>query len=201
MGSKRVFAISRRRRDFGRAAAILSALTLAVAGCGRSGQGAVTDSDKASDVEYLNTVLAQELTSVDAYGRVLPLLGGEALVVARQFRGQEQAHVDAVTKTIRGVGGETEAEASEPETPGPKSREDALRLAYEEENAALAEALDAAPHLLTPAPRMLVASLAASHAQHIAVLRQLFGDDLTQAVPEAFETGDVPPPAPPRKAR
>jgi rubrerythrin len=200
MGSKRAFAISRRRRDFGRAAAILSALTLAVAGCGRSGQGAVTDSDKASDVEYLNTVLAQELTSADAYARVLPLLRGEALAVARQFRAQEQAHVDAVTKTIRGVGGETEAEASEPEAPAPRSREDALRLAYEEENAALAQALDAAPHLLTPAPRMLVASLAASHAQHIAVLRQLLGEDLAQAVPDPFETGDAPPPAPPRKA-
>lgn len=200
MGSKRAFAISRRRRDFGRAAAILSALTLALAGCGSSGQSAVTESDKASDVEYLNTVLAQELTSVDAYARVLPLLRGEDLALAGQFRGQEQAHVDAVTKTIRGMGGETEAEASEPETPGPKSREDALRLAYEEENAALAQVLDAAPYLLTPAPRMLVASLAASHAQHVAVLRQLLGDDLAQAVPDAFEIGDAPPPAPPRKA-
>ncbi len=175
-------------------------MTIAAAGCGRSGQGAATDSDKASDVEYLNTVLAQELTGVDAYGRALPLLGGRALVVARQFRAQAQAHVNAATKTIRGVGGTTEAEASEPETPGPRSREEALLLAYEEENAALAQALDAAPHLLTAAPRMLVASLAASHAQHIAVLRQLLGDDLAQSVPEAFETGDAPPPTPPRKA-
>ena len=201
MGSKRAFAISRRRRDFGRAVAILSALTLAVAGCGRSGQGAATDSEKASDVEYLNTVLAQELTSVDAYARVLPLLQGRALAVARQLRGQEQAHVDAVTKTIRGVGGETEAEASELETPAPKTQDDALRFAYEEENAALAQALDAAPHLNTSEPRMLVASLAASHAQHLAVLRQLLGEDLARSVPDAFETGDVPPPAPPDKAR
>ena len=155
MGSKRAFAISRRRRDFGRAVAILSALTLAVAGCGSGGEDAATESDKASDVEYLNTVLARELTSVDAYGRVLPLLGGRALVVARQFRGQEQAHVDAVTKTIRGLGGMTEAEASELETPAPKSQEEALRFAYEEENAALTQVLDASPYLLTPAPRAL----------------------------------------------
>jgi rubrerythrin len=180
MGSKRVFAISRRRRGFGRAAAILSVLTLAVAGCGRSGHGAATDSDKAADVEVLDTVLAQELTSVDAYARVLPLLRGPALAVARQFRGQEQAHVDAVTKAIRGVGGETEAEASEFEAPGPKSPEEALRFAYEEENAALGQALEAAPHLNTSAPRMLAAALAASHAQHIAVLRQLLGEDLAQ---------------------
>lgn len=197
MGSKRAFAISRRRRDFGRAVVILSALTLALAGCGRSGQGAVTDSDKASDVEYLDSVLAQELTGIDAYGRVLPLLRGSALAVARQFRGQEQAHIDAVTKTIRGMGGETEAEASELEVPGPKSREEALRFAYEEENAALGQALDAAPHLNTSAPRMLVAALAASHAQHVVILRQLLGEGLEQSVPGAFETGDVPLPAPP----
>jgi Ferritin-like domain len=201
MGSKRAFAISRRRRDPGRAAATLSALTLAVAGCGRSGHGAATDSDKASDVEVLNTLLAQELTSVDAYDRVLPFLRGRALVVARQFRGQEQAHIDAVTKSIRGVGGETEAEASELDAAVPKTQEEALRFAYEEENAALGQALDAAPHLNTPAPRMLAAALAASHAQHIAVLRQLLGEGLAQSVPGAFETGDVPPPAPPDKAR
>ncbi len=199
MGSKRVFAISRRRRDFGRAAAILSALTLVVAGCGRSGQGAATDSDKAADVEVLNTVLAQELTGVDAYARVLPLLRDRALAVAGQFRGQEQAHVDALTKAIRGVGGETDAEASELEAPDPQTQEEALRYAYEEENAALGQVLDAVPHLNTPAPRILAAALVASHAQHVAVLRQLLGDGLARSVPEAFETGDAPPPAPPAK--
>jgi hypothetical protein len=201
MGSKRVFAISSRRRGFGRVVVFLAVLTVVVAGCGRSGHGAATDSDKASDVEVLNTVLAQELTLVDAYERLLPLLRGQALSVAGQFRGQDQAHVDALTKAIRGVGGETEAEATELEGPGPKTAEEALLVAYEEENAALAQALDAAPHLNTPAPRMLAASLAASHAQHIAALRQLLGDDLAESVPGAFETGDVPPPVPPDKAR
>jgi rubrerythrin len=197
MGSKRVFAISRRRRDLGRAAAKLLALTVVVAGCGGSDQGAVTESEKAADVEVLNAALAQELTSVDAYGRVLPLLRGRALAVAGEFRGQEQAHVDAVTKAIRGMGGEIEAEAAELEAPGPKTPEEALRSAYEEENAALGQALEAAPRLNTPAPRMLAAALAASHAQHIAILRQLLGEGLAQAVPGAFETADVPPPAPP----
>ena len=60
-------------------------------------------------------------------------------------------------------------------------------LAYEEENAALAQALDAAPSLLTPAPRTLAASLAASHAQHLTVLRQALGASLVEAVPDAFD--------------
>ena len=77
MGSKRVFAISSQRRGFGRVAVFLVALAVMVAGCGRSGQGAVTDSDKAADVEVLNTVLSQELTTVDAYRRALVLLRGQ----------------------------------------------------------------------------------------------------------------------------
>jgi len=197
MGSERVFAISGQRRDFGRVAVFLVALGFLVAGCGRSGQGALTDSDKAADVELLNTVLSQELTAVDAYGRALALLRGRDLAITGQLRGQDQAHVDAITKAIRGIGGETDAEAAEFEPPGPKSEEEALLLAYEEENGSLGAALDAAPHFQTTAPRMLVAALAASHAQHLVALRQLMGASLAASVPQAFETGDVPPPAPP----
>jgi hypothetical protein len=200
MGSKRVFAISSQRRGFGRAAAFLIVLAIGVAGCGRSGHGAETDSDKAADVEVLNTVLSQELTTVDAYERASALLRGGTLAVAGQLRGQDQAHLDALTKAIRGVGGETDAEAGEIEPPAPENRQEALLLAYEEENAALGQALDAAPHLNTPAPRMLAASLAASHAQHLTALRRLLGANLAASVPDAFETGDVPAPVPPGKA-
>jgi hypothetical protein len=201
MGSKRVFAISSRRRGLGRVAVFLAVTAIGVAGCGRSGHGADTDSEKAADVEVLDGLLAQELTTVEAYGRATPLLRHRALALAQQLRGQDQAHVDAITKAIRGIGGETEAEALELEAPRPQSSEDALRLAYEEENASLGEALGSSPHLSTSAPRMLAAALAASHAQHVAVLRQLLGADLAESVPEAFETGDIPAPAPPAKAR
>jgi len=199
MGSKRVFAISSQRRGLGRVAVFLFAVAIAVSGCGRSGHGAATDSDKAADVEVLNSVLSQELTTVAAYEQALAQLRGGTLAVVGQLHGQDQAHLDAITKAIRGVGGETEAEAGELESPGPKSREEALLLVYEEENAALGQALDATPHLNTPAPRMLAASLAASHAQHLTVLRQQLGAKLAASVPDAFETGDIPPPLPPAK--
>lgn len=201
MGSKRIIAISSQRRGLGRVAVFSLVAAIAVGGCGRSGHGAATDSDKAADVEVLNTVLSQELTTVAAYEQALARLRGGALAVAGRLRGQDQAHLDAITKAIRGVGGETEAEASELEAPAPKDREAALLLAYEEENAALDEALGAVPHLNTPAPRMLAASLAASHAQHLVALRQLFGEDLAESIPQAFETGDEPAPAPAPKAR
>jgi len=197
MGSKRAFAISSRRRGLGRVAVFLSVLALALSGCGRSGQGAKTDSEKAGDVEVLNTLLAQELTALETYDRVLPLLRGQPLVVASRFRGQAQAYADAMNKTIRGVGGEADAEAGELEEPGPKTREEALLLAYETENASLAQALDASPRLETAAPRTLAAALAASHAQHVAALRQLLGISLAASVAGIFETGDAPPPGRP----
>jgi len=199
MGSKRVFAISSQRRDFGRVAVFLFALAIVVSGCGRSGHVAASESEKTADLEVLNSVLSQELTVTDGYARALALLRGPTLAVAGQLRGQDQAHVDAITKAIRGLGGETDAEAAEFEPPGPKTREEALLLAYEEENAALGQALDAAPHLNTSAASMLAASLAASHAQHLVALRQLLGANLAAAVPDAFETGNVPAPVPPGK--
>ncbi len=191
--------VSRRRGVTCRVAFFFAAtaLALVVAGCGKSGQGAKTDPEKAADVEILNGLLAQELTLAGAYGHGLDRLRGPMLVAAAEFRGQSQVHADALTKAIRGLGGETDAEPGEVEAPGPRSREEALRLGYEEENRALALALEAAPRLQFDAPRTLAAALAASHAQHLAILRQGLGASPAASVPEPFETGEEPPPANP----
>lgn len=190
--------VSRRRGVTCRAAFFfaVAALVLALAGCGKSGQGAKTDPEKAADVEILNGLLAQELTLTGAYGSGLDRLRGPMLAAAAEFRGQSQAHVDALTKAIRGLGGETEAEPNETEPPGPRSPEEALTLDYEAENRALALALEAAPRLRFEAPRTLAAALAASHAQHLAILRQGLGASPAASVPQPFETGEEPPPAP-----
>ena len=113
MGSKRAFAISSQRRGFGRAAAFLIVLAIGVSGCGRSGKVSASESEKAADGEVLNSVLSQELTTVLAYEQASSLLYGGTLAVTGQLRGQDQAHLDAITKAIRGVGGETDAEAGE----------------------------------------------------------------------------------------
>jgi hypothetical protein len=190
---------SRRRGLVGRVAFFfaVTALVLALAGCGKSGQGAKTDPEKAADVETLNTLLAQELILAGVYRRGLGHLRGPMLAAAAEFRGQSQAHADALTKAIRGLGGETDAETDETESPGPQSREEALTLGYEGENWALALALEAAPRLQFDAPRTLAAALAASHAQHLAILRQGLGASPAASAPEPFETGEEPPPAVP----
>jgi hypothetical protein len=187
--------VSGQRRGSGRVVVVFAAaLALLAGGCGRHGQGAKTDSEKAADVAILNEALAAELTAVAAWGRALPQLRGQALVVGRELRGQDQTHLDAITKAVRGLGGETEAEAEEQEAARPANRDEALRLAYEAENAALAQDLAAPSRLRTEAPRAVTAAAGASHAQHLVLLRQLLGVPLAGAAPQPYESGDEPPP-------
>ncbi len=197
MGVRRSTAVSERRRGGSRAVSVfvVVALILALAGCGKSGRGAETDGEKAGDVEVLNESLVRELTAVDAYTRGIARLHGRQLALARQLRGQDQAYIDAVTKAIRGLGGETDAEAETLEDPAPRDATEALIFAYEAENSALAAALAAAPRLHTAAPRTLAAALSGGHAQHLTLLRQALGADLLESAPEPFESGDLPPPA------
>jgi hypothetical protein len=185
----------RRRRGSGRAVCVFAlAALLAVAGCGKSGHGAETDPEKGSDVEILNAALGQELTVLDAYTRGGPRLSGRERVVVRRLRAQEQEYIDALIKTIRGLGGDTEAEPEPVDLSPVKSQADLLVLAYELESAALASYIDAAPRLFTAAPRTLDASLAAGHAQHLVLLRQALGVPLAASAPEAFDGGELPPP-------
>jgi len=175
-------------------AVLAMVLAVAIAGCGKKGKGAATDSEKAADVALLNGLLSRELTLIEAYAVADPELRGQLLAAAAEFRGQSQAHVDAIEKAIRGLGGEVEAEATPLEAPRPHSRREALDLLYARENAAFGLAVEAAPRLQATAPTTLAAALAANHAQHLAVLRQGLGASLAGAVPAPLETGTAPPP-------
>jgi len=194
------YGLSTRRRDIGRAAVVfaLTLSALVVVGCGGGGHSSAAEAERAADVEVVNGALERELTAVEAFEEGFDRLRGGDLALARRLSRQDQEHVDALNKALRGLGGEVEAEAAELGAVG-RSAADALTLAYEEENAALAYCLDAERRLRTTAPRMLAASIGASHAQHLVVLRQALGISPLASVPEAFEPGDLPPPRPPRK--
>jgi acetoin utilization deacetylase AcuC-like enzyme len=183
------------RRGVCRAALLfLTLLALLAAGCGNSGEGAETDPEKGSDADLLNAVLAQELTLLRAYTEAPPLVEPQFRPVARQLRAHEQEYVNAITKALRGLGGETEAEADEVDLDSVASQDRFLALAYELENAVFAACVDAAPQLFTGAPRTLAAALAAAHAQHLVALRRGLGAAPAEAMPEAFESGEEPPP-------
>jgi hypothetical protein len=177
---------------------LLALLVLvSLAGCGGDGGGgAGTAADeKASDAEIVDVAVTQELTLVEAFHLAEPFLRRpEARALFRRFAAQEREHIDGWTKAMRGLGGELDAEAEELDLSAVKSERDALLFAYELVSLELTHFLDDVTHLQTRAPQSFAASTAASQAQHLVVLRQLLGADLSEAVPEAFDTGEVPPP-------
>lgn len=164
-----------RWRGCGRATSVFAiALTLTAAlvagGCGGSGHGAETDPEKGSDAQILNEALGRELTMLDVYTRGRPLTRGRQRALERQLRAEEQEYVDALTKAIRGLGGDTEAEAEDARLSGVETQAAFLALASELENEAVEFYVDQAARLYTSAPRTLDAWLAAGHGQHLALL-------------------------------
>lgn len=178
------------------AVGVLVALALFAAGCGGSGAGTTTAvPDKAADGETLNNVLARELAAIRAYQQTLPLLHGPLLTTAREFRGQEQEHVNAVTKALRGLGEKAEPEKEEIESEGLKTQADALAFLYEVESVSVAYDLRAISHLTAAWPRSLLGSIAANQAQHLVVLRRALGAEVAESIPGAFEDGTAPAPS------
>ncbi len=175
--------------------AVVLALLVAV-GCGDSGGGTTTAvPDKAADAETLNNVLAREQAAIRAYERTLPLLHGPDLASAREFRAQEQEHVNAIVKALRGLGEKAEPEEEEIESEGLKNEADALAFLYEVESVSVAYGLRAISHLSAPWPRSLLGSIVADQAQHLVVLRRALGADVAESIPGAFEDGTAPLPS------
>jgi rubrerythrin len=178
--------------------ALLIAASL-LAGCGddEGGGGATEDvaAEKAADAEIINVALTQELTLIEAFDSGLPLLRRpQTRALFRQFIAQEREHIDGWTKAMRGLGGEVDAEPEEVSLSEMKTERDYLLFAYDLIGLQLTHFLDDVTHLNMRAPQSFAAAIAASQAQHLVVIRQLLGADLAESVPEAFDTGEVPPP-------
>ncbi len=181
--------------------ALGTALILLLAGCGGGGKEAPAESEKEADAELVDTAIARELATVDAYGHGLSLPGGGTAVL-REFRAQAQEHVDALAKAIRGLGGKVDSEKIDGEREaldytGVESRADFLTFAYERESSGVAGDLSEVSKLSTPWPRSLLGSIAANQAQHLVLLRQALGGGGLASVPEAFESGTTPAPGEP----
>jgi Ferritin-like domain len=171
---------------------VVTALTGGLFACGGSdGDSAV---DKDADVGVLNEILARQLAAVEAYGETLPALRGAELATAREFRSQEQEHVDATTKTLRGLDGEADPPAETIDMPELETPEDAWRFLYELESATIDAELNAVGKLTIGWPRPLIASMAANQAQRLVLIRRMLGAKSLETVPEAFETGETAAP-------
>ena len=121
-------------------------------------------------------------------------LGRFDLASARLFRAQEQEHVDAIVKALRGLGGKAEAQPEEIDVSRLKSRTDYVELLYEMESATIDAELSAISKLSAPWPRSLLASTVANQAQHLVLLRRELGAKPLETVPVPFENGTAPAP-------
>lgn len=173
-------------------AIVVAGLAGGLVACGGSDGGSTVD--KEADVGVLNEILARQLAAVEAYGEVLPVLRGAELATARKFRSQEQEHVDATMKTLRGLEGEANPPAETIESGGLETPEDAWRFLYELESATIDAELNAVGRLTIGWPRPLIAAMAANQAQRLVVIRRMLGAKPSELIPEAFETGETDAP-------
>jgi hypothetical protein len=194
-------------------AALLLTVVLGLAGCGGGGSssapaasapaatGTATDvstptpsAQQSADGALLDKVLAREEAAVAAYAKVAPALPPRLARMGAYFRAQEQEHVDAVLKAMRGL--QVAAEPTpEPLEPGElKSVRDRLEFLYEVESATIDEELSAISKLEAAWPRSLLASTVANQAQHLTLLRRALGAPPLAQIPVPFEDGTFPPP-------
>jgi hypothetical protein len=193
MAPNRIMRGRRVRRALSLGVAVLLAAG-ALGACGGGGSSVTPEVDQEADVAVLNELLARQLAAAQAYGQVLPALHGADLRMARQFRAQEQEHVDSMTKTLRGIGGEAEPPEETIEADELKTRADNLEFLYEMESQTIDAELSAVDELTTEWPRPLIASMAANQAQRLVLLRRALGASPLEAIPSAFENGETPAP-------
>jgi Ferritin-like domain len=175
-------------------AAVVAGLAAGVGACGSGDGGDGSTVDPAADAAVLNEILGRQLAAVAAYGDALPALRGAGLAMARRFRVQEQEHVDATTKTLRGL--------EEPSDPVEETIEhgdlatprDALDFLYRLESATIDAELNAVSRLTVGWTRPLIASMAANQAGRLVLIRRALGASPLETVPEAFETGETSAP-------
>jgi len=184
-----------------RALPVLAAIVLlaaALSACGGGGDTsatAATAADKEADAAVLNEILARQEGVARAYAVSFPALHDRRnLAAARLFRAQEQEHIDATLKALRGLGAEPEAEPEVISAAGLDTEVEFLTFLYELENATIEAEMTAIAKLTEPAPRTMLAATIANQAQHLAAIRRALGAGPLRATPSAFENGTVPVP-------
>jgi hypothetical protein len=149
---------------------------------------------ESADAEILIKVLGRQQAAIGAFGQVIPKLAPGLAHTAAYFRAQEQEHVDAVLKALRGLKGAAEPRPETIEAGTLKTDGERLEFLYEIESATIDLELSAIGDLEASWPRSLLASTVADQAQHLTLLRQSLGAGPLASVPEPFENGTAAAP-------
>jgi hypothetical protein len=198
--------MARNRITWGGATLVVLLIAGILAGCGGGGSSTATSSaaaattpdpsrEESADAAILDMVLARQEAAVEAFRHVGPALPPRLARMAAYFRAQEQEHVDAVLKALRGLNSPGEPTLEPFDTSGLKSDRERLVFLYEVESATIDEELSAISELEASWPRSLLASTVANQAQHLTLLRQALGAGPLASVPVPFENGTADPPA------
>jgi Ferritin-like domain len=194
--------------------AATAALLGAVAGCGGSSNSSTAattappttpsgttvstpalSAEESADVDLLNHVLGRQEAAIVAYGQVIPKLAPRLAPMAAYFRAQEQEHVDAVLKALRGLKSAAAEPSEEAIDVGDlQTDRERLEFLYAVESATIDEELSAIASLEASWPRSLLSSTVGNQAQHLTLLRQALGAGPLASVPAPFENGTAPPP-------
>ena len=178
------------RRGFLRAASPAAAAALALAGCGGSVKHPMVKRVSAParhrDVEILNRALDLERRTVEAYIAGIPLLNKPDGKTAKQFLNEELEHAGELLALIKTAKGKAVPRAASYELGHPRDGAEVLTLLHELERLQIAGYLDAIPQLSPGPVRAAVATILASDAEHIAILRLAQG---AVPAPSAFVIG------------
>ena len=179
--------IDPRRRGFLRASGITVLSASAVALLAGSEKMALAQSgNTANDVAILNTALGLENEAISAYqiGATSGLLQKPVLDVAVKFQSDHKAHRDALTATIKKLGGTPVAAKSDAEVAQAlnaaslKTQIDVLRLAQRLEKGAANAYIGVIPSFSDRGLAQVSARLATDETMHWTVLTEALKDPL-----------------------
>ena len=180
--------ISNQRRSFLESTGKLTLSGTAIAlMSGLSTHSMAKEVNVTQDIKILNTAIGTEHEAVAAYqlGAESGLLSSEALKLAVQFQGHHKEHIDALTKTVRQLGGDAINAKSSYQFPVEKLKveKDVLTFAAQLERGAISSYAGAIPLFDNRDLSKAAASILADESMHWAILRQALGLD---PVPGAF---------------
>jgi hypothetical protein len=173
-------------------AALGSGAALFVTGCGSHRTGA-NEVHKAkppvrhADIALLKALLDLERKTVAAYTAGLPLLSQPDARTAKQFLDEELQHTGELIALIKAAGGKAPPHLGAYDLGQPADGAGILALLHGLERAQVSAYLAAIPKLSPGPVRAAAATVLASDAQHLAVLRSAQGLD---PMPSAFLTGE-----------
>ncbi len=167
---------------------------LVLSGCGARDRTGANSVHKAKppvrhlDIALLTALLDLERHTVAAYTAGLPLLTPSDARTAKQFLNEELQHTGELIALIKAAGGKARPHLGAYDLGQPADGSAVLALLHGLERAQIAAYLDAIPKLSPGPVRAAAATILASDAQHLAVLRSAQSLD---PMPSAFLIGQL----------